>query len=371
MTRLFKFPKECIVFIPMSELIKVLIAGCGHMGSHHALAYHHMPAIEICGIVSNEGSNASDLPGPLRGYPFFADYFSALAETCPDAVSINTYPDTHAVYAQAALAAGHHVFVEKPLACNLDDAQAVVNAAERANRKLLVGYILRHHPVYRRLVFLARRLRGPFAMRMNLNKPSFGRNWEKHKKILTSLSPLVDSGVHYIDLMKQITGLSPTQIYAAGTRLWEGLSPGNYDYGQLTMTFEDGSVGWFESGWGPTAPKTGAVKEICTGRGSICLLEPGIPAPNTQTGESEFTLQSFLPGRPPSLEKHPRPRLETLCRLEQEFFLDAIINDKDLAGHHADALESLGTALAADQIIRLSAPRFTSATQRELSLKPF
>ena len=65
----------------------------------------------------------------LGGLPEFGDYDEALRATRPDVVSINTYPDTHAPYARAALEAGCHVFCEKPLAKTVAEAQALVDAA--------------------------------------------------------------------------------------------------------------------------------------------------------------------------------------------------------------------------------------------------
>ena len=64
---------------------------------------------------------------------------------------IATYSDSHADFACAAMEAGAHVFVEKPLATNVADARRVVETALRLNRKLVVGYILRHHPSWVRL----------------------------------------------------------------------------------------------------------------------------------------------------------------------------------------------------------------------------
>ncbi|MEI5579285.1 Gfo/Idh/MocA family protein, partial [Streptomyces brasiliscabiei] len=78
----------------------------------------------------------------------FSDYYEALAATRPDVVSINTYPETHAPYARAALDAGCHVFCEKPLAETVAEAQTIVDAARARRRKLVIGYILRVHPAW-------------------------------------------------------------------------------------------------------------------------------------------------------------------------------------------------------------------------------
>ena len=102
------------------------------MGASHARAYHKMPEFEIAGLVSRGPASRQAISKELGGVPEFSDYYSALAETRPDVVSINTYPETHAAYAKAAITAGCHVFCEKPLAETVEEARSIVDAA-RAN----------------------------------------------------------------------------------------------------------------------------------------------------------------------------------------------------------------------------------------------
>ena len=83
------------------------------------------------------------LPDELEGYPLFENFDEALAATKPDAVSINTWPNTHAEYAIKAMELGAHVFLEKPIATNIEDAEKVVATARATNKKLVLGYILR------------------------------------------------------------------------------------------------------------------------------------------------------------------------------------------------------------------------------------
>jgi predicted dehydrogenase len=109
--------------------IKILVVGCGNMGTSHARAYHFLDGFEIVGLVSRTSKSRERLSDELGGYPTFGDYKQALAETKPDAVSINTYPDTHAEYIRAALNASAHVFVEKPLALTVEEAQNLVDLA--------------------------------------------------------------------------------------------------------------------------------------------------------------------------------------------------------------------------------------------------
>ncbi|TGQ57904.1 gfo/Idh/MocA family oxidoreductase, partial [Mesorhizobium sp. M1C.F.Ca.ET.212.01.1.1] len=113
--------------------LRVVVAGLGNMGRSHALAYHTNPGFEIAAFV-----NRSDVPLPdgLGRYGIRRSFEDALRDEKPDVAAIATYSDSHADYAVRALEAGCHVFVEKPLATTVMDAQRVVDAAKANGKKL-------------------------------------------------------------------------------------------------------------------------------------------------------------------------------------------------------------------------------------------
>jgi hypothetical protein len=76
----------------------------------------------------------------------FSNYADALATVKPDAVSINTWPDTYGEYAKMALKAGCQVFIKKPLASTVQEAREIAGLAKEKNLKIVIGYILRVHP---------------------------------------------------------------------------------------------------------------------------------------------------------------------------------------------------------------------------------
>ena len=157
-----------------SKSLRVLVVGCGNMGASHAMAYHTIDGFQICGIVST-GKSKHVLNEKIGGgFALFSDFDEALEKTKPDAVCISTYPDTHESFAVKAFEKGCHVFIEKPVADTVSGAERVVAAAIKANKKLVVGYILRHHPSWERFVQLAHELGKPLVMRMNLNQQSHG-----------------------------------------------------------------------------------------------------------------------------------------------------------------------------------------------------
>lgn len=336
-------------------MTRILIAGLGNMGLSHALAHHNHDGAEIVGLVNRSGS--VDHPD-LAAYPVFTDFHAALAATEPDLVVIATYSDSHAEYACAAMEAGAHVFVEKPLATTVADAERVVDTAKRTNRKLVVGYILRHHPSWQRLIAEARGLGGPYVFRLNLNQQSSGPEWETHRALMQTTSPIVDCGVHYVDVMCQITDALPVRVHGMGLRLSDEIAPDMYNYGQFQVVFADGSVGWYEAGWGPMMSETAFfVKDIVSPNGSVSITDGNKGASADIDGHTK--VGGILVHRPDgdrTIEMPDEPGHQALCDAEQAYMLRAIAKNIDLTRHMTDAVQSLRICLAADESIRSGAP---------------
>lgn len=346
--------------------IKVLVVGCGNMGASHATAYHNMDGFKICGIVST-GKSKEVLNAKLGGgYELFSNYEEALEKTKPDAVCISTYPDTHESFAVKAFEAGCHVFIEKPVADTVAGAERVVAAAVKAKKKLVVGYILRHHPSWEKFIEISHQLGKPLVMRMNLNQQSHGFMWDVHRSLMKSLSPIVDCGVHYIDVMCQMTRSKPMQVTAIGARLTEDIPAGNYNYGQLQIRFDDGSVGWYEAGWGPMISETAFfVKDVIGPKGCVSIVAKDAGAAGKSDDVDSHTKTESLRYHHADInEKNEfvkadewinlkdEPNHQELCNREQRYFLKSINENIDLTDHMQDAVNSLRIAFACDESVR-------------------
>ncbi len=232
--------------------------------------------------------------------------------------------------------------------------------------KLVIGYILRHHPCWTKFIELARTLGTPLVFRMNLNQQSSGKQWETHKRLLQTLSPIVDCGVHYVDVWCQITRAEPVTVHAVGARLTEDMPAGMYNYGHFEVTFDDGSVGWYEAGWGPMMSETAFfVKDVDRPEGLGVDRHGGRrlgAALRRHQHPHQDQPDSPPPGRPRRrrLARQARRRISTsdepshddLCEREQRFLLKAIDEDLDLSDHMEDAIKSLRIVLAADRSVR-------------------
>lgn len=351
------------------EKLDVLVVGCGNMGASHAKAYHRLDKFNIVGLVSRGPESREKLNKELGGgIALYGDFYEALNETSPDAVSISTYPTTHAEYTLASLEAGAHVFVEKPISETVEEAEKIAATAKKMDKKVVVGYILRHHPGWKIFVDRAQTLGSPLVMRMNLNQQSTGDDWRVHKSIMEAMSPIVDCGVHYVDMMCQMTGSRPKHVHAIGARLADGLKPGMYNYGQLQVVFDDGSVGWYESGWGPMMSEQAyVIKDVIGPKGSISILKEGLdsqPRGASADVEDHVTVErlryhpadvdadEMLTKEDEIIEAPKEADHDELCFYEQEYFLKAIQEDLDLTDHLNDVVNTLKIVLAADESFR-------------------
>lgn len=343
--------------------LKTLVVGCGNMGTSHARAYHNLEGFELVGLVSRKPESRELLSKELNNVATFGDFTSALEQTKPDVVSINTYPDTHAEYVRQGLMANAHVFVEKPLALTVEEAKNLVKLALAKNKKMVVGYILRVHPAWAKFVEVAKTLGKPLVMRMNLNQQSSGAMWFTHKQLMRSMSPIVDCGVHYVDVMCLMTESAPISVSAIGARLSDEIDKNMYNYGQLQVRFEDGSVGWYEAGWGPMMSETAFfVKDVIGPKGCVSIADEakGDSAnveDHTKTGglklhHSELDADGKFSKPDEIINTADEPDHDGLCLLEQEYLLKAINEDLDLTTHMNDAVNSLKIVLAADESFR-------------------
>ncbi|MBS7699889.1 MULTISPECIES: Gfo/Idh/MocA family oxidoreductase [unclassified Chelatococcus] len=354
----------------MPKKVRILVIGLGNMGLSHAEAYRQIDGFEIVGIMSRS-IKSKQLPPGYEIYPRYEDLDEALEQTRPDAVSINSWPNTHASYAIKAIEAGCHVFMEKPIATTIEDAERVVAAAKTHDRKLVLGYILRVHPSWIRFIDIGRSLGKPLVMRLNLNQQSSGQAWYWHKNLIDSLIPIVDCGVHYVDVMCQLTAAKPVRVHGIGAKLWAEAAQDNY--GHLHVTFDDGSVGWYEAGWGPMMSETAYfVKDVIGPKGSVSIVagrdggesamldtisESADLDRHTQTAtirihHADVDESRNFARRDDVLLMDDEPGHQELCRREQEYFLRSIHENLDLSQSMAAAVDSLRIVLAAERSIK-------------------
>lgn len=345
-----------------SHPIKVLVLGTGNMGSSHARAYKNLAGFQLVGLIARSPDRRKPLAKELGDIPQFDNLDDAIESSQANAIAICTYPDSHHEFAVKCLNVGLHVFIEKPIAETTEQAMEVAALAEQKGKKVVVGYILRHHPAWIQFIEAAQTLGKPLVMRMNLNQQSKSDEWITHKNLMQSMSPIVDCGVHYVDIMCQMTRSKPIRVQAIGARLTDEIDTEMYNYGQLQVIFEDRSVGWYEAGWGPMISETAYfVKDVIGPKGCVSIVEPSENSSDIDSHtkvsalkkhfaalnyKGEFEQKDIL------IDISDEPDHQELCNREQDFFLKAIREDLDLTDHLNDAINSLRIVLAADESIR-------------------
>lgn len=218
-----------------------------------------------------------------------------------------------------------------------------------------------------KFIEIARTLGKPLVMRMNLNQQSHGPSWDVHRNLMKSMSPIVDCGVHYVDVMCQMTGAKPVRVSAVGARLTDDIKPGMYNYGHLEVAFDDGSVGWYEAGWGPMMSEVAFfVKDVIGPKGCVSIVKD--PNESSAKGSddidshtktnciklhhSEIDARNEFVKRDELINTEDEPDHQGLCDREQAYLLRAIQQDLDLTDHMQDAVNSLRIVLAADESVR-------------------
>ena len=350
----------------MKRVYKVLVVGVGNMGSAHARAYSKIDQFELVGLVARTPERRKKLSLELGNIKEYDNFDIALKDSKPDVVSINTYTESHKEYAVKSLKSGAHIFIEKPLAENIEDAEEIINEAKKQNKKIVVGYILRHHPTWKKFISISQGLGSPLVMRMNLNQQSSEDQWEVHKKLMNSTSPIVDCGVHYVDVMCQMTKSKPKYVNAIGVNLTDEIKKDMYNYGHLQVVFENGSIGWYEAGWGPMISETAFfVKDVVGPKGSVSIVEPNSKGEIKSDKIDSHTKTSSLLIHNQERDENGKfinddivintetePDHLELCLLEQKHLLDVIQNDLDIDSDLDDVISSMKIVLAADKSIK-------------------
>jgi predicted dehydrogenase len=218
--------------------VKIAVAGAGYWGINHVRAFASLPGATLTTVCEPDPAarnRALALAPSARGV---ATLEEALASDA-DAIVLATPAKIHADQARAALAAGKHVFVEKPMALTVADAESVAAAAERAKRVLAVGHLMVHHPALRTVEQLVRDgtigdIYYVYSTRVNLGR------LRKDESALWSFGP------HDVSMILHLLGGMPERVSAQGHGY---LQTGVEDVVFVHMQFADGRIAHVQLSW--------------------------------------------------------------------------------------------------------------------------
>jgi predicted dehydrogenase len=220
-------------------VVRIAVIGCGSWGINHVRAATKLKDAELVAICDEDTKardraiNVAPLAKPVQ------DAGDIFKDASIDAVIIASPAPSHATLVMAALSAGKHVLVEKPFVLDPKDGEPICMEAEKRQRVLMVGHLLRYHPYFRRLENLVRtgdlgRVHYVYSERVNLGVVRADEN------AFWSLAP------HDLSMMCALVDSEPIEVAATGQAF---LRPGVEDVVFATVRFKNDTIGHAHVSW--------------------------------------------------------------------------------------------------------------------------
>lgn len=331
--------------------ITFAIIGSGMMGSILTAAASELPYVKCVGTADVDFTRAQMLASRCGGNAY-QDFHIMLDKEKPEAVFIATPEPLHLSPVEAAAAHGAHIFLEKPMATTLADADAINKACRDAHVKLMIGYILRFEISYAMIQSaIAEGSIGKFLSAYARRMVTIS----EARRLGGRVSPLTYIGVHDIDQMLWYHPIPVVSVNAWATkgRVWEEL--GAYDSAWVMMEFEDGALGVHEVGW--CLPEEWAKWQNPVSWGGFGDVRMNV------TGTHGNLFLDFTPmslygvnqegWKMPDTRHWPMLNNKRVgsVKLEVEHFFDCVLYDKSPSVTGEDGRRSLEVMLAAEQSI--------------------
>jgi len=204
--------------------IRAAVIGVGYLGRFHAQKYAQLPVCELVAVVDGREEVRKAVAGEL-GTQAVDDYRGLLGKV--DAVSVVTPTPAHFEIADAFLAAGAHVLVEKPITETPEQARALIAQAAKFNRILQVGHLERFNAAV-------------LAAEPHISSPRFMEctRLAPYKERGTDVNVVLDLMIHDIDLIQSLANSDIESIEAIGTPVFSG----EIDIANARIRFANGCV---------------------------------------------------------------------------------------------------------------------------------
>ncbi|MGD0805424.1 MAG: Gfo/Idh/MocA family oxidoreductase [Candidatus Bathyarchaeia archaeon] len=267
--------------------IKVGVIGCGSWGRNHARVYKQLPIAELGGVADLNPAVAREI-GEMYRVPYYADPDKVVTDPDIQLISICTPTITHADLGLRALEEGKDVLVEKPMANSVDEARALIRAAEKHHQHLTVGFVERFNPavieVYKQVgegrigdVILAH------SRRVSRSPGRIG-----------DVGVVKDLAIHDIDIINHLLGVMPESVSAVAGKIKHRYE----DYANINMLYADDRNAFVETNWlTPRRVRTLTV----TGTEGIINVE--YTTQQITVDNDEMMIQPYLPYKEPLMEE--------------------------------------------------------------------
>jgi len=301
----------------MSKL-QVGVIGVGFWGRNHARVFHELPNAELKAVCDVNKERVRELVKKysINGY---TDSQELLKREDVDAVSICTWSTALAKEAVKSLNAGKHVFIEKPMAINVEEAENVVKLAEKNGLYLMVGFIERFNPGVEKLKSLLEKGEAGSVV------STLSRRVSRWPERIGDVGIVKDTAIHELDMLCYLLNDLPKTVYARVGSLRHRTFE---DYAQIIMGFENGVTALVETNW-LTPYKVRRL--IVTGSEAILSLD--------------YITQKVTIEKSGKRKNLPHRWREPLM-LELEHFVSCILNKDELRTTGYDGLRALKIAEA-------------------------
>lgn len=225
----------------------VVLVGCGYIGEEHLADIYYRDEVRLIAVVDTDIEKAKMMAKKYNSIEYSSDYTSYLKRSDVDIVIVATYVDSHLSIMKDCVQAGKHVLCEKPVAVNRKDGEEFFRIAENASSKVLVGHILRYNQSYRKIKELIDAGTIGTLRFIHFVQNHHALNWKRYRRLLEDCSPVVDCGVHYLDVMQWMSGQRIVQVKGSSFLLDSDAPRDNFSIVSVKLSGE--CCGCYESGW--------------------------------------------------------------------------------------------------------------------------
>jgi predicted dehydrogenase len=319
-------------------MYKIGIIGSGTMARVHSNHWSKMNDVEIAGIASLDVDSLASLTAKT-GAQAHTDIDALLSDGNIDVIDICIPTPLHKDVAIRAVAAGKHVFLEKPFARTLAECDAIIDAHQGSGVKLMVGHVVRFFPEYAAARDLVKAggvgtVAAVRASRLS-GHPRGWRDWYASPEM--SGGVILDMIIHDFDWLRWTVG-EVDRVFAVG--MYGGAYTGKLDYGLVTLHFANGAIGHVAGSWAhPGGFRTQF--EIC-GDGGMIDHDSKKAAPLNIAVRSETASGGGV-----SVPESPLSPTDDPYYKELRHFIDCIDSDTNPAVSLEDARAAVAIATAA------------------------
>ncbi len=231
----------------MGRIYGVVLVGCGYIGEEHLADIYYRDEVRLIAVVDTDVERARLMARKYSAIEYATDYTSYLKRSDVDIVIVATYVDSHLSIMRDCVAAGKHVLCEKPVAVDRKDGEEFFRIAESCDSHVLVGHILRYNKSYRKIKELIDSGVIGTLRFIHFVQNHHALNWTRYRRLLEDCSPVVDCGVHYLDVMQWMSGQKIEQV--KGSSFLLDIDAPRDNFSIVSVKLSDGCCGCYESGW--------------------------------------------------------------------------------------------------------------------------